>query len=85
MSTVPRCDSHVHVVGPIERYPQLPTRTYLAGPAPLNDLRARAVARGISRFVIVQPSFYGTDNTLLLETLDSLGDRGRGGRGHRPH
>src|SRR5499427_7418919 len=78
MSTVPRCDSHVHVVGPIERYPQLPTRTYLAGPAPLNDLRARAAARGISRFVSVQPSFYGTDNTLLLETLDSLGDRGRG-------
>jgi predicted TIM-barrel fold metal-dependent hydrolase len=78
MSTVPRCDSHVHVVGPIERYPQLPTRTYLAGPAPLNDLRAGAAARGISRFVIVQPSFYGTDNTLLLESLDSLGDQGRG-------
>jgi predicted TIM-barrel fold metal-dependent hydrolase len=33
---------------------------------------------GVSRFVIVQPSFYGTDNTCLLEALSTLGDHGRG-------
>ena len=32
----------------------------------------------ISCFVIVQPSFYGTDNTLLLESLDQLAGNGRG-------
>ena len=33
-----RCGTHVHIVGPIERYPQVPTRTYQAGPAPLDEL-----------------------------------------------
>ena len=32
----------------------------------------------MTRFVIVQASFYGTDNTLLLESLDALGPDGRG-------
>jgi predicted TIM-barrel fold metal-dependent hydrolase len=73
-----RCDSHVHIVGSPERYPQLSTRTYLAGMAPLSELQRRAVTRDVSRFVLVQPSFYGTDNTLLLEGLDALGDWGRG-------
>ncbi|HUN45905.1 MAG TPA: amidohydrolase family protein [Stellaceae bacterium] len=73
-----RCDCHVHIAGDIARYPQVPTRPYLAAPAPLADLRRHASARGITRFVIVQASFYGTDNTLLLESLDELGDRGRG-------
>jgi predicted TIM-barrel fold metal-dependent hydrolase len=73
-----RCDSHVHIVGSLERYPQHPSRTYLAGPASLENLRRLATPRDISRFVIVQPSFYGTDNTLLLESLDILGARGRG-------
>jgi predicted TIM-barrel fold metal-dependent hydrolase len=73
-----RCDSHVHIVGEAARYPQAPTRTYLAGIARLGDLQERAAARGIARFVIVQPSFYGTDNSILLESLDSLDGRGRG-------
>src|SRR6202171_3420509 len=33
---------------------------------------------GVTRFVIVQPSFYGTDNSCLFEALDQLGDSGRG-------
>jgi predicted TIM-barrel fold metal-dependent hydrolase len=73
-----RCDSHVHVVGAADRYPQVAGRTYLADIATLDDLERAAAARDIRRFVIVQPSFYGTDNALLLETLDALGDRGRG-------
>jgi hypothetical protein len=73
-----RCDSHVHIVGPADIYPQSPTRTYLAQAAPLDELLALAVPRGIERFVIVQPSFYGADNTVLLESLDALGGRGRG-------
>jgi predicted TIM-barrel fold metal-dependent hydrolase len=73
-----RCDAHVHIVGPVYRYPQVPTRMFLAAEAKLEVLRRGAAPHGISRFVIVQPSFYGTDNTLLLETLDVLGDHGRG-------
>lgn len=73
-----RCDCHVHIVGPADAYPQAPTRTYLAGVAELVDLQRRAQARDIAHFVIVQASFYGTDNTLLLESLDRLGGHGRG-------
>jgi len=73
-----RCDSHVHVIGPIERYPQVPTRTYLSMPAPVKDLQRAGAPRGVSRFVIVQPSFYGTDNTMTVEALEALGPDGRG-------
>jgi predicted TIM-barrel fold metal-dependent hydrolase len=73
-----RCDTHVHIVGPLARYPQAPTRTYLAAAAPLDELQRRGAARGVRRFALVQPSFYGIDNTLLLESLDMLGADGRG-------
>jgi len=73
-----RCDAHVHIVGPSSRYKQMATRTFLAAPARLDELQACASTRMISRFVIVQPSFYGTDNTLLLESLDQLAGNGRG-------
>jgi predicted TIM-barrel fold metal-dependent hydrolase len=73
-----RCDSHVHIVGPAHNYPQVPERTYLAGVASVETLKRLGAARGITRFVIVQPSFYGSDNSALLDSLDALGERGRG-------
>jgi predicted TIM-barrel fold metal-dependent hydrolase len=73
-----RCDSHIHVVGPAERYPQVANRTYLAAPASLSEIERLGPTRDVRRFVIVQPSFYGTDNTLVLEALDALQGRGRG-------
>jgi len=72
-----RCDSHIHIIGPLAKYPQLKARNYLAGVAELSTLQRLGKARGISRFVIVQPSFYGSDNTVLLEGLDALGPLGR--------
>jgi predicted TIM-barrel fold metal-dependent hydrolase len=73
-----RCDSHVHIVGPHDRCPQVAERTYLADVATLKQLESVSATRAVRRFVIVQPSFYGTDNSLLLESLDVLGGRGRG-------
>ena len=73
-----RCDSHVHIIGPISRYPQIETRTYLAPPASLEELTRAAAVREVTRFVIVQPSFYAADNGVLLESLDALGEHGRG-------
>ena len=73
-----RCDSHVHIVGPPDRYPQVPERTYLAGVAPLDELKRRGAPHGITRFVIVQPSFYGFDNSATLDALDALDGNGRG-------
>ena len=73
-----RCDSHVHIVGPLDRYPQVAERTYQADIATLKQLENVSATRAVRRFVIVQPSFYGSDNSLLLESLDGLAGRGRG-------
>jgi predicted TIM-barrel fold metal-dependent hydrolase len=73
-----RCDSHVHIVGPADRYPQVPERTYLAGVASVETLQALGARRGITHFVVVQPSFYGADNSATLDALDELGGQGRG-------
>src|SRR5262245_41031437 len=73
-----RCDSHVHIVGPIQKYPQVPERTYLAGEASVETLKRLGQTRAIGRFVIVQPSFYGADNSMTLDALDALGGNGRG-------
>lgn len=70
------CDAHVHVIGAGD--PQSPDRTYTAAPAALPELERLAAPLGVGRFVVVQPSFYGTDNQVLLRTLDALGGRGRG-------
>ncbi len=73
-----RCDSHLHIIGPIERYPQLANRSGTMGVADIATVRRHGAACGISRFVIVQPSFYGTDNSMLLHGLDALSGEGRG-------
>ncbi len=73
-----RCDSHIHIVGPPDLYPLVPGRTYVPSVATLGDIRRIAAPQQVARFVIVQPSFYGADNTLLLEGLDELGAHGRG-------
>lgn len=73
-----RCDCHVHIVGSPARYPQVRERTYLAGVASVDTLKRLGAARGITRFVIVQPSFYGADNSATLDALDELGGSGRG-------
>jgi predicted TIM-barrel fold metal-dependent hydrolase len=75
------CDCHVHVFGPRDRYRQIPSRAYTAGLAPLDELRAHGSALGVSRFVIVQASIYGTDNSCLLDTLDAAGGNVGSGRG----
>ena len=72
------CDSHVHIVGDRERYPWVANRTYTAPPATLAQLQAAAHPCGVGRFVIVQPSFYGTDNRATLEAVEALGAAGRG-------
>lgn len=65
-------------MGAFSKFPQIASRSYTAGVAPLDSLRALAKPAGVSRFVVVQPSFYGTDNSCLLEALSALGGNGRG-------
>lgn len=82
MATPPRlqdgCDTHVHVIGPADRYPMVGERHYTPGPASVAQLRAHLAGQGISRAVIIQPSVYGTDNRCLLDALDAMPGQARG-------
>ena len=68
-------DTHVHVfdsqLGPYD-----PSRAYTPQEAPLKDLQAFSArissTRQPSNFVLVQPSPYGTDNTVLFTSLRQL-------------
>jgi predicted TIM-barrel fold metal-dependent hydrolase len=69
-------DCHVHVIGASDRYPQAAERYYTAAVATTEDLLKSAADTGVRRFVVVQPSFYGTDNRATLDAVARLGDDG---------
>jgi 2-pyrone-4,6-dicarboxylate lactonase len=71
-------DVHVHVFGPEDRYPHVAKPHYTLPDGNLAQYQALMPIIGMERFVIVQPSFYGTDNSCLLDTLDVVGDAARG-------
>lgn len=55
-----------------------PNRVYTAGVASVAQLRDQRKLLGLSRNVLIQASFYGTDNTCMLDALTELGDSARG-------
>lgn len=70
-------DCHVHVIGPKARYPLVKNRRYTPMDAPTADLTAMLARLSLDRVVLVQPSFYGTDNTCMLDCMAELpGSRG---------
>jgi predicted TIM-barrel fold metal-dependent hydrolase len=72
------CDCHVHIIGPTDKYPMVPYRAYTPPQATVAQLRAMRSRIGISRNVIVQPSFYGFDNSCMLDAMAELGPSARG-------
>jgi predicted TIM-barrel fold metal-dependent hydrolase len=66
------CDCHVHIIGPPERFPMVAGRSYTPPQSTLAGLRALHERLGITRTVLIQPSFYGTDNRAMLEALAAL-------------
>ncbi len=68
-------DCHVHVfdggAAALPGHYRPPTRT-------LAEIEARAAAHGVGHLVLVQPSVYGTDNTLMLQALRQGAGRHRG-------
>ena len=55
-----------------------PNRTYTPPEASVAQLRALRTQLGVARNVIVQPSFYGFDNSCLVDALAELGTSARG-------
>jgi 2-pyrone-4,6-dicarboxylate lactonase len=70
------CDVHCHVFEP--GYPHVSRPHYTFPEATLDQYLAVCRVLGIERMVLVQPSFYGTDNRVLLNALERVGSRGRG-------
>lgn len=66
-------DCHFHVVGPLAQFPMLASRSYPPHEAPLSAWKATLGPLGITRGVLVQPSFYGTDNRGVLAALAQAG------------
>jgi predicted TIM-barrel fold metal-dependent hydrolase len=72
------CDSHIHVIGPHDRYPLNPDCSYVAPEAPVEKLVAFLAAMKIDRAVIAHVTAHGTDMAVTLDALKILGERGRG-------
>jgi len=69
------CDSHFHVFEP--GYPHVPNPLYTFPDGTVDHYLALLDFLGIDRCVLVQPTFYGTDNTLTCDTLKRIGSRCR--------
>lgn len=68
-------DSHVHV---FDGDASVAPGHYKPVHRPLADIEALAQGHGVGHLVLVQPSVYGTDNTVLLHALQSSQGRHRG-------
>lgn len=70
-------DCHVHIIGPQSKYPMVEKRAYTPPEASVAQLKAMHARIGISRTVLVQPSFYGFDNSCMMDALAELGNSAR--------
>jgi predicted TIM-barrel fold metal-dependent hydrolase len=73
------CDCHAHVCGPASKYPPYANRVYTPPlRAEISDYLKMLDTLGVERAVLVQPSFYGTDNSAMLDAIEAAGSRFRG-------
>jgi predicted TIM-barrel fold metal-dependent hydrolase len=67
------CDAHFHIFGPAAKYPHVTDDLRYQPPyAPLDAFLAQARRLGFTRFVLVQPSAYGLDNSCMLDAMATL-------------
>ncbi|HZR03506.1 MAG TPA: amidohydrolase family protein [Burkholderiales bacterium] len=68
-------DAQIHIYGDISRYPLKQGARYVPPVASYTDAVRMHSLLGFSRRVLVQPTVYGTDHRLIIDTLSSLQDR----------
>jgi predicted TIM-barrel fold metal-dependent hydrolase len=78
--TLPKlaCDTHAHILGPIAQYAYSPARVYTPPDCLLSEYQKMLATLGVERAVLVQPSVYGTDNTVMLAAMKAAGSAFRG-------
>jgi 2-pyrone-4,6-dicarboxylate lactonase len=72
------CDTHAHILGPIAKYTYSPARVYTPPDCLLGDYQKMLATLGVERAVLVQPSVYGSDNTVMLEAMRAARGKYRG-------
>jgi D-galactarolactone isomerase len=70
------CDTHIHVYD--SQLPLAPTAKFQPPNAPVEDYIRICKVLGIERTVVVAPTAYGKDNTLLLAAMAKIGPGARG-------
>jgi predicted TIM-barrel fold metal-dependent hydrolase len=63
-------DCHAHLFGPYARYPLAADRSYTPPEALAADYQALLARLGLSHGVLVHPSAYGDDFSLLFDALE---------------
>jgi predicted TIM-barrel fold metal-dependent hydrolase len=71
-------DCHIHIVGPVEKYPYVPNRSYTPAESSADDYSRVMAALRVDHAVVVQPSFYGTDNRCTQDAIASANGKWRG-------
>lgn len=71
-------DCAVHIYNDPKRHPFWEGRTYTPEPATVPELEQVMRALGLDRVVVVQASTYGTDNSIVVDSIRELGSGARG-------
>lgn len=68
-------DTHIHAIGSVDRFPLAAGRAYTPAACEISQYMAFMDTVGVRKAVLVQPSFYGTDNSAMLHTMAAYPDR----------
>src|SRR6218665_2464625 len=71
-------DTHVHVYGPVSKFPFSPQRSYTPEDATAEQLQALHRLLGVERVVFVQATVPGHDNSAMLDAIARDPRRHRG-------
>ena len=70
------CDTHAHICGPEAEYAYSDDRIYTPPDALPADYLKLLKTLGAERCVLIQPSVYGTDNTVMLGAIQEINAAG---------
>ena len=77
-------DSHMHVIGPFDRFPLSPKTKYEPFAATWQEQKEILIGKmGFWGFVVVQATCHGTDNDVVVDALQHLDGRAAGVAGVR--
>lgn len=72
------CDTHIHVIGPYDRYPMVAERTYTCPEAPTQMVTEFLGIMGLNRAVIVHVTVSGMDPQVTLDAIADMDGNARG-------